>query len=174
MAATSGSGGSGEGSAMKTDRLPITVRGKAKLEEEMKRLMHVERPSVIRAIEEARAHGDISENAEYDAAKERQALIEGRLAEIQGQIAGAEVVDPATIKSDRVVFGAHVELVDTETDEKITYQIVGVDEADVKEGRISIMSPIARACIGKRVGDVVTVRGPKIDKEFEILGFSFK
>lgn len=159
---------------LKTDRLPITIRGKSKLEEELKRLIQIERPAVIRAIEEARAHGDISENAEYDAAKERQSMIEGRIGEIQGQLAGAEVVDPSTLKGDRVVFGAHVGLVDTETDEKTQYQIVGVDEADVKEGRISILSPIARACIGKRVGDIVTVRGPKIDKEYEITGLSFK
>lgn len=160
--------------ALKTDRLPITVRGKLKLEEELKRLIQVERPSVIRAIEEARAHGDISENAEYDAAKERQSLIEGRIGEIQGQLAGAEVVDPSQLKSDRVIFGASVDLVDTETDEEVTYQIVGVDEADVKEGRISILSPIARALIGRKVGDVVIVKSPKNDREYEIAGLKFK
>ncbi|MDX9731931.1 MAG: transcription elongation factor GreA [Bdellovibrionales bacterium] len=166
--------GSGQGSVLKTERLPITIKGKLKLEEELKRLLQVERPAVIRAIEEARAHGDISENAEYDAAKERQSLIEGRIGEIQGHLAGAEVVDPSQLSGDRVVFGAHVDVVDTETEEAATYQIVGVDEADVKEGRISILSPIARALIGKRVGDVVTVRSPKTDKEYEITGLQFK
>ncbi|MDZ4081408.1 MAG: transcription elongation factor GreA [Bdellovibrionales bacterium] len=166
--------GSGQNATLKTDRLPITIKGKAKLEEELKRLMHVERPAVVRAIEEARAHGDISENAEYDAAKERQSLIEGRIGEIQGHLAGAEVVDTSKLSGDRVVFGAHVQLVDTETDEKSEYQIVGVDEADVKEGRVSILSPIARALIGKRVGDVVTVRSPKTDKEYEITNLFFR
>jgi transcription elongation factor GreA len=166
--------GSGQNATLKTDRLPITIKGKAKLEEELKRLMHVERPAVVRAIEEARAHGDISENAEYDAAKERQSLIEGRIGEIQGHLAGAEVVDTSKLSGDRVVFGAHVQLVDTETEEKSEYQIVGVDEADVKEGRVSILSPIARALIGKRVGDVVTVRSPKTDKEYEITNLFFR
>lgn len=156
------------------DNLPITVRGKAKLDEDLRRLMYVERPSVIKAIEEARSHGDISENAEYEAAKERQAMIEGRIAEIQGQLAGAEVIDPATIKSDKVVFGAHVDLVDLDSDEKVSYQIVGVDEADVKEGRISIMSPLARALIGKTTGDTVQLKSPKGEKEYEIKGFSFR
>lgn len=159
---------------MANDILPLTVRGKAKLEEELKRLIHVERPSVIKAIEEARSHGDISENAEYDAAKERQALVEGRIAEIQGQLAGAEVIDPSQIKSDKVVFGASVVLVDLETDEEVTYQIVGVDEADVKQGRISILSPLARALIGKTSGDTVQVRSPKMDKEYEIKDFFFR
>lgn len=159
---------------MASDKLPITVRGKAKLEEELKRLTHVERPSVIKAIEEARSHGDISENAEYDAAKERQAMIEGRIAEIQGQLAGAEVIDPATIKSERIVFGASVVLVDLESDEEVTYQIVGVDEADVKQGRISILSPLARALIGKVVGDNIQVKSPKAEKEFEVKNFFFK
>ncbi|HRK08460.1 MAG TPA: transcription elongation factor GreA [Pseudobdellovibrionaceae bacterium] len=156
------------------ERLPITIRGKQKLEEELKRLITVERPSVIRAIEEARAHGDISENAEYDAAKERQALVEGRIAEIQGRLAGAEIVDPSTLGGDRVIFGAFVETIDTETEEVMKVQIVGVDEADVKEGRISILSPIARAMIGKKVGDVVTVRSPKGDRELEITGLKFQ
>lgn len=156
------------------DKLPMTVRGKALLEAELKKLMHEERPAVIRAIEEARAQGDISENAEYEAAKERQGLIEGRIADIQGKIASAEVIDPATIKSDRVVFGAHVELVDVETEEKSSYQIVGVDEADVKQGMISIMSPLARALIGKTKGDTVTVQSPKGDREYEIISFQFK
>lgn len=156
------------------DTLPITVRGKALLDAELKRLMLEERPDVIRAIEEARAHGDISENAEYDAAKERQAMIEGRIAEIQGKIAGAEVINPSEIKSDRIVFGAHVTIVDEESEEEVTYQIVGVDEADVKQGMISILSPLARALIGKKVGDSVVVQSPKGDKDYEVLAFRFK
>ena len=156
-----------------SDKMPVTLRGKGLLEAELKRLMHEERPSVIKAIEEARAHGDISENAEYDAAKERQAMIEGRIADIQSKIAIAEVIDPSTIKSDRVVFGATVTIMDVETEDEVTYQIVGVDEADVKQGRISIMSPIARALIGKKVGEVVTVLSPKGEKEYEVVSFKF-
>ena len=156
------------------DNLPITVKGKAKLEEELKRLMFTDRQSVIKAIEEARAHGDISENAEYEAAKERQCMIEARIADIQGQLAGAEVIDTSLIKSDRIVFGAYVELNDLETDESVRYQIVGVGEADVKEGRISVMSPIARAMIGKKAGDTVLVKSPKGDREFEVTKFYFE
>lgn len=158
---------------MAQDVLPITLRGKLTLEAELKKLLLEERPAVIKAIEEARAHGDISENAEYDAAKERQALIEGRISEIQGKLAGAEVIVPSEIKSDRIVFGATVSLVDTETDEESTYQIVGVDEADVKKGMISIMSPLARAMIGKKQGDAITVQSPKGDKDYEIVSFKF-
>ncbi|MEK2645678.1 transcription elongation factor GreA [Bdellovibrio sp. BCCA] len=157
-----------------TDKLPMTIRGKAMLEAELKKLLLEERPSVIRAIEEARAQGDISENAEYESAKERQAMIEGRIAEIQGKLAGAEVVDTSAIKADRVVFGAYVKIVDTESEEEFNYQIVGVDESDVKQGMISILSPLARALIGKKEGDTVTVQSPKGDKEFEILSFGYK
>jgi transcription elongation factor GreA len=156
------------------DTLPMTIRGKALLDAELKKLMLEERPEVIRAIEEARAHGDISENAEYDAAKERQGMIEGRIGDIQGKLAGAEIVNPAEIKSDRIVFGATVTIKDDETGETTTYQIVGVDEADVKKGMISILSPIARAMIGKKKGDVVTVQSPKGDKDYEVLSFEFK
>ena len=156
------------------EKIPMTLRGKALLEAELKKLMHEERPAIIKAIEEARAHGDISENAEYDAAKERQGMIEGRIADIQGKLASAESIDPSTIKSDRVVFGAYVKIQDLGNDEESSYQIVGMDEADVKQGRISIMSPIARALIGKRAGDTVTVQSPKGDKDYEILGFEFK
>ncbi|MEY4616976.1 MAG: hypothetical protein RJB66_1936 [Pseudomonadota bacterium] len=159
---------------MSEDKLPMTVRGKALLDAELKRLLHEERPAVIKAIEEARAHGDISENAEYDAAKERQALTEGRIAEIQGKLAGAEVVEPKDIKSDRIVFGATVTLVDLETEDEFTYQIVGIDEADVKQGRISVMSPIARSLIGKKAGEVVLVKGAKAEKEYEIISFRFE
>ncbi len=156
-----------------TTILPITLRGKHMLETELKKLIHEERPMIIKSIEEARAHGDISENAEYDAAKERQGMIEGRIGEIQGKLAGVEAIDPATIKSDKIVFGATVEIQDTETDEESTYQIVGVDEADVKKGMISIISPLSRSMIGKKVGDLVTVQSPKGDKEYEILSFKY-
>ncbi len=159
---------------MATDKLPMTIRGKALLDAELKKLLLEERPSVIRAIEEARAQGDISENAEYEAAKERQGMIEGRIAEIQGKLAGAEVIDTSAIKSDRIVFGAHVGIRDTESDESFKYQIVGVDESDVKNGLISILSPLARALVGKKVGDTVTVQSPKGDKEFEVTSFQFK
>ena len=158
---------------MAQDVLPITLRGKQMMDTELKKLMLEERPAIIRAIEEARAHGDISENAEYDAAKERQSMIEGRIGELQGKLAGAEVVVPSEIKSDRIVFGATVDMVDTETDEKITYQIVGVDEANVKQNMISIMSPFSRAMIGKKVSDLITVQSPKGDKEYEIMTLRF-
>ncbi len=159
---------------MSTDKLPMTVRGKAMLEAELKKLIHEERPTVIKAIEDARANGDISENADYDAAKDRQGMIEGRIAELQSKIAGAEVVNPSAIKSDRIVFGAHVVLTDCETDEEVKYQIVGIDEADVKKGMISILSPLARALIGKKVSEIVTVQSPKGDKEYEVISFEFK
>lgn len=158
---------------MSQDVLPLTLRGKSLLEAELKKLIHEERPTIIRAIEEARAQGDISENAEYDAAKERQGLIEGRIAEIQGKLAGVEAIDPSAIKSDRIVFGATVEIQDTESEENSTYQIVGVDEADVKKGMISIISPLARAMIGKKAGDLIVVQSPKGDKEYEVLSFKF-
>jgi transcription elongation factor GreA len=154
--------------------LPITLRGKLMLEAELKKLILEDRPAIIKAIEEARAHGDISENAEYDAAKERQGMIEGRIGEIQGKLAGVESVDPVTIKSDKIVFGATVEIQDTESDDSpATYQIVGVDEADVKKGMISIISPLARAMIGKKKGDLITVQSPKGDKEYEIVSFKY-
>jgi len=158
---------------MAQDSLPITLRGKLILEAELKKLIFEERPAVIKAIEEARAHGDISENAEYDAAKERQGMIEGRIGEIQHKLAGAEVVDPATIKSDRIVFGATVTILDLETDEEHTYQIVGVDEADVKKGMISVLSPIARAMIGKKISEPFVVQSPKGDKDYEIVSFKY-
>jgi transcription elongation factor GreA len=156
-----------------SDKYPMTIHGKHLLDTELKKLIHEERPAVIKAIEEARAQGDISENAEYDAAKERQGMIEGRIGELQTKIATAEVIDPALIQSDRVVFGATVDLMDTETEDEVTYQIVGVDEADVKAGKISIMSPIARALIGKKKGEIISYASPKGDREFEILNFKF-
>lgn len=156
------------------DKMPMTVHGKALLEAELKRLILEDRPSVIKAIEEARAHGDISENADYDAAKERQGMIEGRIGEIQAKIAVAEVINPAEIKSDRVVFGATVQLTDLEDDTEHTYMIVGVDEADVKAGKISILSPIARAMIGRKAGETIAVQSPKGEREYEIRSFLFK
>lgn len=162
------------GSNVLQDKLPMTILGKSLLEAELKRLMHEERPSVIKAIEEARAQGDISENAEYEAAKERQAMVEGRIAELQGKIASAEVINPQDIKSDRIVFGATVKLMDVEDETEQTYQIVGVDEADVKAGKVSILSPLARAVIGKKSGEVVAVQSPKGEREYEIVSFEFK
>jgi transcription elongation factor GreA len=153
---------------------PMTVHGKKRLDEELKQLKSVERPAVIKAIEEARSHGDLSENADYDAAKERQAFIESRINDIEGKLAEAEVIDPATIKSDKVVFGATVILLDCDSDEEVSYQIVGEEESDVKSGRISVFSPLARAIIGKKQGDVVEFTSPKGEKEFEIVSFSFK
>lgn len=157
-----------------SDKIPMTIAGKVKLEAELKRLLTIERPAIIKAIEEARAHGDISENADYDAAKERQALTEGRIAEVQSKIASSEVVDVSQIKADNIVFGATVTIEDLETEEELVYQIVGVDESDVKLAKISILSPLARALIGKKVGDVVVVNGPKVDREFEVLKFEYK
>ncbi|MGE0762177.1 MAG: transcription elongation factor GreA [Bdellovibrionales bacterium] len=159
---------------MASERQPMTLAGKAKLESELKHLLQVERPSTIRAIEEARGHGDISENADYDAAKERQAFVEARIAEIQGRLANAEVVDTSVLKSNTIIFGAHVELQDCETEDEVTYQIVGEDESDVKNGKISVFSPMARSLIGKKTGDIIELRSPKGEREFEVLRFFFK
>ena len=156
------------------DKQPMTRAGKSKLDEELRKLLQVERPSVIKAIEEARNHGDLSENADYDAAKERQAFIESRISEIQGKLASAEIIDPKDIESETVVFGATVTLLDLEVDKKTTYQIVGVDEADIKEGKISIFSPLGRAVIGKRVDEVVEFHSPKGDKEYKVVNFKFQ
>lgn len=156
------------------DNLPITLRGKQALEEELKRLIREERPSVVRAIEEARALGDISENADYDAAKERQGWIEARIQEIQSRIAGAEIINPAELKSDKVIFGASVELVDVEEEKKVAYQIVGPEEADIKQGRISILSPLAKALVGKKKGEIAEVKAPNSVKEYEILKVYFE
>ncbi|MCB0412461.1 MAG: transcription elongation factor GreA [Bdellovibrionales bacterium] len=152
----------------------MTVQGKSRLEAELKRLLQVERPQVIKAIEEARSNGDLSENADYDAAKERQGFIEARINEIQGKIATAEVIDTSTLKSDKIIFGAVVELCDLETDEDLAYQIVGEDEADVKAGKISVFSPLARSLIGKKEGDVIEFRSPKGERELEVVKISFK
>ncbi len=157
-----------------SDRQPMTLAGKAKLEQELKILKTVERPAVIKAIEEARGHGDLSENADYEEAKNRQGMCEARIGDIQGQLVAAEVVDVSQLKSDKIIFGATVELQDQETDEKVTYQIVGEDEADVKGGKVSIFSPIARSLIGKVKGDIIEFKSPKGEKEFEVLDFYFR
>jgi len=155
------------------DQLPITIRGKKKLETELKKLLQVERPAVVRAIEEARAQGDLSENADYDAAKERQGWIEARIGEIQGRIAGAEVIDTSKLSSDRVIFGATVKLLDVDSDKEVTYQIVGPEEAEVNEGRISILSPLARAIVGKKAGDVAELSTPQVQKDYEVVEINF-
>jgi transcription elongation factor GreA len=153
---------------------PITVEGKRMLEEELKQLLTVERPSVIQAIEEARAHGDLKENAEYAAAKERQSFIEGRIQHINGVVSGAQVIDPKTLNYSHVVFGSTVSLLDVDDDVEVTYKIVGMDEADISKNKISIGSPIARALIGKKKGDEVKVSTPKGSTTYEICGVYYK
>jgi transcription elongation factor GreA len=152
----------------------MTADGYARLEEELKHLKGVARPEVIRAIAEAREHGDISENAEYHAARERQSFIEGRLAELEDKISRAEVIDPATLSGKQVKFGAHVTLIDEDTEEKSVYQIVGEDEADIKAKRLAITSPLARALVGKSVGDTVEVTTPGGSRSYEISKVAFK
>jgi transcription elongation factor GreA len=156
------------------ETFPMTPRGQQLLREELKRLKEVERPAVIKAIEEARGHGDLSENAEYDAAKEKQGFIEGRIREVETKLALANVIDPTKLSGDKVVFGATVTVVDPDTDEAQTYAIVGEDEADVKQGRISVTAPVARAMIGREVGDTVKVRTPKGQRELEITEIKFQ
>jgi len=155
------------------ERIPMTAAGYKALEDELNRLKSVERPEVIKAIAEARAHGDLSENAEYHAAKERQAFIEGRVIELDDMIGRADVIDVSKLSGNTVKFGATVTLVDEDTDEKKKYQIVGDMEADAKKGRISISSPIARALIGKATGDTVEVAAPGGARSYEILKIAF-
>lgn len=151
-------------------KIPLTVVGAELLRQELHTLKTVERQNVIQAIAEARAQGDLSENAEYDAAKERQSFIEGRIAELEGKLSNAQIIDPKLLDAEgRCVFGATVELQDTSTEDIATYQIVGDDEADIKQGKISISSPIARALIGKYAGDLAEVQAPGGIKEYEIL-----
>lgn len=152
----------------------MTADGYARLEEELRHLKSVERPAVIRAIAEARDHGDLSENAEYHAARERQSFIEGRLSELEDKISRADVIDVAKLSGKQVKFGATVTLVDEDTDEKTGYQIVGQDEADIKTKRLSITSPLARALIGKQVGESVEVATPGGSKVYEIVKVQFK
>ena len=156
-------------------KIPLTAQGVEKLKQELKRLKTVERPAVITAIAEARSHGDLSENAEYDAARERQGFIEGRILELEAKLANAQVIDPKLLDDDgRVVFGATVELTDVEGGESMTYQIVGEDEADLKVGKISYSSPIAKGLIGKFSGDVAEIRTPGGVKEFEIVDVRYE
>ncbi len=154
--------------------IPITVRGAALMKEELHRLKTVERPMVVNAIAEARAHGDLSENADYDAAKERQGFVEARIRDLEGKLSNASVIDPATLDADgRVVFGATVELEELESGTKVAYQIVGEDEADIKVGKISVASPIARALISKVEGDVAAVQAPSGVREYEVLAVRY-
>jgi transcription elongation factor GreA len=156
------------------DRLPMTANGYARLQEELKHLKSVERPAIIKALEEAREHGDLSENAEYHAAKERQAFIEGRVAEIEDKISRAQVIDVSKLSGNTVRFGATVTLADEDTDEKKTYQIVGADEGDIANGLLSLVSPLARALIGKEKGDSVEVTTPGGSKAYEIIKVQYK
>lgn len=156
------------------NKVPLTVKGAEMLRAELHKLKTVERPRVIEAIAEARSHGDISENAEYDAAKERQGFIEGRIKEVEGKLSSAQIIDPTLLDADgRIVFGATVELEDLEAGNAVTYQIVGDDEADLKAGKISISSPIARALIGKFAGDIAEVQAPGGVREYEVLDVKY-
>ena len=151
-------------------KVPLTIAGADALKAELQRLKHIDRPDVIRAISEARAQGDLSENAEYDAAKEKQSFVEGRILDIEGKLSNAQIINIALLDIDgRVVFGVTVDLAETETGDKVSYQIVGEDEADLKLGKVSFTSPIARALIGKSAGDVAEVRAPGGTREFEIV-----
>ena len=155
-------------------KFPITINGAELLRAELQRLKTVDRPNVIAAIAEARSHGDLSENAEYDAAKERQGFIEGRIKEVEGKLGNAQIIDPKLLDADgRVVFGATVELEDIEGDKTVTYQIVGDDEADIKAGKVSINSPVARALIGKYAGDIAEVHTPGGVREYEVLDVNY-
>ncbi len=154
--------------------IPITKRGAEMLKEELQRLKTKDRPAVIAAIAEARSHGDLSENAEYDAAKDRQGFIEGRIKEVEGKLAAAQIIDPATLDAGgKVVFGATVDLEDEDSGDQVTYQIVGEDEADLKHGLINISSPIARALIGKEEGDTAEVQAPGGVKHYEVIAVRY-
>jgi transcription elongation factor GreA len=152
----------------------MTEEGYRNLQEELKRLVRVERPRVVQDIAEARSHGDLSENAEYDAAKNRQSFIEGRIQELNDKIARAQVINPATLNSDKVVFGASVTLYDVDAEAEVTYQIVGEDEADLKHGKISVTSPVGRALIGHRLEDEVCIKVPSGLRTYEIIAIEFK
>jgi transcription elongation factor GreA len=155
-------------------KVPMTIEGAERLKAELHRLRTIERPSVISAIAEARSHGDLSENADYDAAKERQGFIEGRISEVESKLANAQVIDPASLDAEgRVVFGATVDLEDAESGDTVTYQIVGDDEADIKHGKISVSSPIARALIGKSEGDTADVQAPGGVRSYDVLAVRY-
>ncbi len=159
---------------MAMNKIPLTVGGAEKLRAELHELKSVQRPAIVTAIAEARAHGDLSENAEYHAAKERQSFVEGRIADLEGKLSNAQIIDTRLLDADgRCVFGATVELEDGASGEKVTYQIVGDDEADIKQGKISISSPTARALIGKSAGDTAEVRAPGGVREYEILDVKY-
>lgn len=152
-----------------TTRVPMTIDGEARLREELQQLKSVERPKVIEAIADAREHGDLKENAEYHAAREQQGFIEGRIQEIEGKLSAAQVIDVTSIENTgKVIFGTTVHLLNVETDEQVTYKIVGEDESDIKAGKISISSPIARALVGKSEGEIVAIRVPSGTVEYEI------
>ena len=156
-------------------KTPLTVSGAEKLREELHRLKTIDRPWVIAAIAEARSHGDLSENAEYDAAKERQGFIEGRIQEVEGKLSNAQIIDPKLLDADgRCVFGATVEIEDQDSGDVFTYQIVGEDEADIKAGKLTVASPMARALIGKYAGDIAQVQAPGGMREFEILDVRYE
>jgi len=155
------------------EHIPMTPRGQKKLRDELRRLREIERPKNVHDIEVARGHGDLSENAEYHAAKERQSFIEGRIRELEGTIALSEVIDPGRLSGSRVVFGATVRLADTETGEETVYSIVGDHEGDIKEGRIAISAPLARALIGRETGDTVNLRTAKGSREYQIREVKF-
>ncbi len=155
-------------------RVPLTPAGFKKLQEELERLMKVDRPKNIQAIAEARAHGDISENAEYHAAKEQQSFIQGRIQELKAKIAMADVIDPSKIKQSKVAFGAKVKVLDVEADEEYVFYLVGTEEADVKLGKISLGSPVGRALIGKEVGDTAIIKAPARTIEYEIQEITFE
>jgi len=155
------------------ESVPMTTEGHQRLQDELKQLVRFERPKVVQDIAEARSHGDLSENAEYDAAKDRQGFVEGRIKELNHKIAMAQVVDPKTIKTDKIVFGAKVTLIDIDTDKEVTYQIVGVDEADIKVGKISISSPVGRALVGHRVDEEVNINVPSGVKVYEVTNIEY-
>jgi len=155
------------------ERVPMTKHGAEKLREELNYLKGTKRHEIVRAIEEARAHGDLSENAEYHAAKEAQGMNEARISMLEDKLARAQVIDTSSLLSDTIVFGAKVDLIDAETEKKVSYQIVGEDEADLAQGKISITSPIARALIGKSEGDEALVRAPNGEREYEIIGITY-
>ncbi|MBN1958902.1 MAG: transcription elongation factor GreA [Desulfuromonadales bacterium] len=157
-----------------SESVPMTAEGYQRLQDELKNLVRVERPKVVQDIAEARSHGDLSENAEYDAAKDRQGFVEGRIKELNHKIATAQVIDPSKIKSDKIVFGATVTLFDLDTEKEVTYQIVGEDEADIKVGKISIVSPVGRALIGHTEDEEVNVVVPSGVKVYEITRIEYK
>lgn len=159
---------------MSSKTYPLTRLGKDKLENELHHLLHVEKPRIIKSIEVARAHGDLSENADYDAAKQQQGLNEARITDIQSKLALSEVIDPSTIQSDCIVFGATCTLKDLDSNNVVTYQIVGEDEADINKASISIFSPLAKALIGKKKKDIVEIKTPKGEKDYEVIKFKFK